>query len=265
MKTLCFLLALACTGAGVLPPARAGTPAWELETGRELAVVGGAGAVFALGLLADRSGEPPTDAEIAALDPTSLNWLDRRTAGRWSESADRASDVAAGVLMAAPLVQLGAGPGRDQAGRLALIYGETLLLESAAVFALKGLVARSRPFVYDDDPRVPSALKRSATARRSWPSGHTAHAFAAAVFCGSVFERLQPDSSARGWVWGGCLGMAAATGLLRVEAGRHHPTDVLAGALVGAAAGWLVPRWHEVSGTDGGSGAPMSLAVGFSF
>jgi hypothetical protein len=35
-----------------------------------------------------------------------------------------------------------------------------------------------------------------------------------------------------------------ATGGLRVEAGQHFPTDVAAGAAIGAASGTLVPLLH---------------------
>jgi membrane-associated phospholipid phosphatase len=35
-------------------------------------------------------------------------------------------------------------------------------------------------------------------------------------------------------------------GWLRVRGGRHFPTDVLAGLLVGGTVGWLVPHLHQV-------------------
>ena len=89
-------------------------------------------------------------------------------------------------------------------------WGETVLLQQAAVGLLKGVVGRRRPFVYNDDPRIPAALKQSSTAVRSFPSGHTATAFAGAVFLSEVFARLRPDDPARHWVRGGSLALAAA-------------------------------------------------------
>jgi membrane-associated phospholipid phosphatase len=86
------------------------------------------------------------------------------------------------------------------------------------------------------------------------------------VFFAGSFARLNPDSGARGWVWGGCLTAAAATGVLRWVAGRHFPTDILAGAAVGATAGWLVPRLHEADDAPGaGGGGGARLAFGFAF
>jgi membrane-associated phospholipid phosphatase len=37
---------------------------------------------------------------------------------------------------------------------------------------------------------------------------------------------------------------AAAVSALRVEAGKHCPTDVLAGAALGSGVGWLVATIH---------------------
>ncbi len=42
-------------------------------------------------------------------------------------------------------------------------------------------------------------------------------------------------------VWATSLPMAAATGYLRIAADKHYLTDVLTGALIGSAVGFLVP------------------------
>lgn len=59
---------------------------------------------------------------------------------------------------------------------------------------------------------------------RSFPSGHAANAFTAAAL-------IQENS---GWGFGGpAYGLAGLTGYSRIEAGRHFPSDVLAGAAIG--------------------------------
>ena len=53
-------------------------------------------------------------------------------------------------------------------------------------------------------------------------------------------------------------GVTAWTGVLRVRAHKHFPSDVLVGGLAGAAVGILVPELHRseklsvVAGTDQG-------------
>lgn len=260
-----FFLAIWLVFVTALPAIAGDEYPYELEVGREAAILGSSAVLLGVGWLAGRDGVPLTEAEIAALDPTGLNFLDRPATRRWSPAADHASDYLVYAQLAAPVFQMVIGPGRDEGGRLALLYGETLLLGGATTFALKSLVGRTRPFVYNDDPRIPAELKRSTTACRSWPSGHTTSAFASMVFFAATFEKLQPGSAARGWVWGGCLAAATTTGVLRYAAGRHYPTDILVGAVIGAAAGWLVPRWHEIEPDGASGGAPTTFALRFGF
>lgn len=264
------LAAVGVLAAAVLPPrsCRAAAPGrYDLDDGRETALTA-AGAGLLLTGLARRGGlEPLTAEELAALDARTLPALDRLAVHRWSPAADLASDVLVWTLSAAPvgLVLAQENAGRSERG--AIMYAETMLLSGGATVLLKHATGRPRPYAYNDDPRIPDALRRSRSARTSFPSGHTAQAFAAMTFFATVHRRWYPHADA-GWVWAGCLGSAAATGVLRVESGRHFPTDVLAGAALGAAIGWLVPRLHEddtVPDPAGGPPLPVPLRIGIGF
>lgn len=92
---------------------------------------------------------------------------------------------------------------------------------------LKPLVDRTRPWlvveglvnlVQEPDPR-------------SFPSGHTSAAFAA----GTALFRTLP----KGWARWLAVIAALLMGLSRLYVGVHYPSDVLAGALVGAFCGWI--------------------------
>lgn len=268
MKTL-FTVFLSL--AMVLPALAQDDFPYDLETGREAAIIGTTAGLFGVGWLVDRGYEPLTPEEIAAMDPSSLPAIDRAATRRWSPGADHASDIMVYTLLVAPLSLALTDQGSREPGTLGLIYLETMLLESATVYLLKNVVARSRPFVYNDDPDIPLDLKMSRTARRSFPSGHAANAFASMVFTANVYGKLYPDSDARGWVWGGCMAAATTTAYLRYAAGRHFVTDLLAGAAIGSLAGWLVPMWHEVEPVDpmrdpsakSDPGLTLSLRIGF--
>jgi membrane-associated phospholipid phosphatase len=56
-------------------------------------------------------------------------------------------------------------------------------------------------------------------------------------------ERL----SHRAWNAVVLYGAATGVGALRVAAGKHFPTDIIVGAVLGSAIGWLVPTLHPTT------------------
>jgi membrane-associated phospholipid phosphatase len=246
-------------------PAGAGQR-YDRQDGREAALLGAGVAVSAGAVWLGAELTPLSPRELARLDAADLPGWDRPATGLWSPAAATASDVLGYGAVAAPLLLLAdTGPGAG-AGDLGLMYAQTLLLERGTIGVIKALVRRPRPLAYNPDPRIGDDLRRSRHAVRSFPSGHTAGAFAAAMFAGEVYAHLHPDDPARHWIRAGGLAVAAATGWLRVRAGRHFPSDVLAGAVIGSLIGWAVPRWHEVDAAPERAAGPRpGLVLGFGF
>jgi membrane-associated phospholipid phosphatase len=229
---------------------------YELEGGKEATVLGSSALLFGLGLWVDQGYEPLTPEEIAQLDPATINNFDRAATGRWSPGAAKASDIMVYTTMAAPISLVLTDQGALEASTIGVMYLETMLLQGAMTFLAKNSF----------EPDIPLTLKMEKTSRRSFYSGPTSSAFASMVFLASVFERLYPDSSARGWVWGGCMAAAATTGYLRYAAGRHYPTDILVGAAMGAFVGYIVPSLHELEaagpGTPGNGKSSRTMTLG---
>ena len=254
-----------------IPSAALADDKYELEGGKEATILGSSAILFGLGMWADKGYESLTPKEIAQLDPAAINSFDRAATGRWSPGAAKASDIMVYTTMAAPISLALTDQGSLEAGTIGVMYLETMLLQGAMTFLAKNSFERTRPYVYNDNPEIPLTLKMEKTSRRSFYSGHTSSAFASMVFLASVFERLYPDSSARGWVWGGCMAAAATTGYLRYAAGRHYPTDILAGAAMGAFVGYIVPSLHELEADgpgapgSGKSGRTMTLGITMGF
>ncbi|MEM1413802.1 MAG: phosphatase PAP2 family protein [Myxococcota bacterium] len=77
---------------------------------------------------------------------------------------------------------------------------------------------------------------------RSFYSGHTSQAFAAAATTCAVHRRLPLYGRGRDWLaCAAATSLAATTGLLRIAGDKHYASDVIFGALTGTAIGWMLP------------------------
>ncbi len=101
------------------------------------------------------------------------------------------------------------------------------------VTVVKRVIGRARPYVgsHDDPFAYMPFIWRSEYA--SMPSGHATTAAAAAVAIGAIWPR------ARGGMWV----YAFVIMFSRVAVLAHHPSDVIAGALVGCVGALLGRRW----------------------
>ncbi|MFT3827961.1 MAG: phosphatase PAP2 family protein [Chitinophagaceae bacterium] len=106
-----------------------------------------------------------------------------------------------------------------------IIYGMSTLMMSATVFGVKKLTGEWRP---------------DGSNKLSFPSGHTATAFAAAEFLRKEYQDVSP--------WYGIAGyaVAAATGYLRMYNNKHWLGDVVAGAGIGILSTDLAYRLYPV-------------------
>ena len=236
--------------AGAQPLRAQETFPYRLDPWLEGGLAASGVALFVGAVAVYQGQEPFTPGEIAALDAEDVNGFDRSATENWSTAAITASDILVWSLLAAPVGLAIATPGSRQSWTLGAMYGEVLLLNNGLMQLIKGVTDRTRPYAYNDDPDIPDELLFEVSAKRSFPSSHTANAFAAAVFLSTTYARLHPGSSARTWVWAGSLTAAGTVGFLRYQAGKHFPTDVIAGAVLGSAIGYLVPKLHEMESVD---------------
>lgn len=173
--------------------------------------------------------------------------LDESVRDNFSTGAADLSDVLLATSLVAPLL-LQVQHGFDEtAGQQSLIYGETLAMSILLNTATKYLVQRPRPYVYNQRPEVQKYVaEQGDDAYLSFYSGHASTAFSGAI-AGSILYAQDGTTSLGGRVamWGLELGLASATAVLRVRAGKHYYSDVLLGVLIGSAIGILVPALHS--------------------
>ncbi|MDX6721137.1 MAG: hypothetical protein QOJ63_3391 [Solirubrobacteraceae bacterium] len=153
------------------------------------------------------------------------------------------------MALLALLVLVDRGTGWRRRAAVAAGFGAGLALAGAQV--ISRLVDRPRPFVAD--PRGVHLFARHA-ADASFPSDHATAAFAIAT---AVLLRDRR--------WGAVvLAFATVLAVGRVAVGVHYPTDVLAGAALGAAASLLlyVPATRRLlDRLAGGVGRPIDAVL----
>lgn len=126
------------------------------------------------------------------------------------------------------LLRLGFSGVPDLAGVLRAMLGAFFSLLAGQ--AIKAVVRRERPFASLDDHTVLGRRPRD----RSMPSTHASTAVGLAVGLTALGHPLAP------WVWPWSAAVVAS----RYYLGVHYPTDLVAGALLGAAFGLV--DWRPV-------------------
>jgi len=156
--------------------------------------------------LASKSFEDP-EYMARALDGTPLDGV--------IDLGDRYGDGLTLGIGTVGLLLAGGASGDDHLAAAGSDMAHSLLLSGGIVWALKVTVDAKRPN----------------GGKYSFPSGHTAAAFAAAPVV------------ARHWGWKAGIpayALAAATALARMEERRHYLADVLSGAAIGLVVGYAV-------------------------
>jgi len=120
---------------------------------------------------------------------------------------------------------------------------QSLMLTQATVQLTKFAIDRGAPILYD--PNVSLEERQGRDASRSFISGHTATAFNAATTYSVTYWLRHPRDPWRWVVLAATHSVALAAGMLKIEAGYHYPTDIIAGALVGSSIGLAVPLLHQ--------------------
>jgi membrane-associated phospholipid phosphatase len=113
---------------------------------------------------------------------------------------------------------------------------EAVIMGELTSYAIKGMVGRARPFVSVDDPDDFSFGRGFGRQQwRSFPSGHSTTAFAAAAAVTDETTLWWPKST---WIVGPLMyGGASMVAVSRMYHNRHWASDVAVGAMIGTFSG----------------------------
>ncbi len=149
-----------------------------------------------------------------------------------------------------PLSMIGLGVlSNHQQGSLRQGLVDLLLVAEATVLAVdlnqlvKFAVGRERPFVHVLPEAEKPLVKNAADNNLSFFSGHTTLSFAWVTATGTVASLRRYKLAPLIWAVG--IPLATLTGVMRISADRHYFTDVMTGAAIGSAMGFLGPWLHR--------------------
>ena len=190
-----------------------------------------------------------------------VNAFDRKLMRRYSEIHDGAADFLLIASAVTPVMLLSTD--KEEWFTNGVMYVETLLIANGLKELMKLAVNRARPYMYFDRETFPEGELNSGGLAKSMPSGHTALAFASATFLTYTFCRYFRNSPWRIPVSIGSYALASGIAALRVSGGSHFLSDVLAGAAIGSAVGFLVPFLHTLNTKSDMSVAVTGNGLGF--
>lgn len=176
-------------------------------------------------------------------DSSSLNAIDKLTAGYYSAGWSSASDFALYGLGAIAAGLLISDEGVLDALNDGVVIAESTLGATAVASIMTLAAGRPRPFLYST--KAPLSVRNSADAGESFLSSHTAMAFAITTSLYVTEKRLHPTSARSKIILGAGLALSSFIGVARIEAGYHFITDVVGGAVVGASLGVLIASIHN--------------------
>jgi membrane-associated phospholipid phosphatase len=233
----------------ILAPVTAQTP-FKLNPKNDLLFSASVLTIYGAAELYDTlSPAPSWDGQTYSSE--SLNSVDRFFLHSFDSTADQWSNATVGAAIALPVLAVILPLALQTADwkepvTAAVLFAETILLTQTSANVLKTAVRRPRPYMYGTITAEQSSLD-SGDWTRSFPSAHTATAFAAATAGSIIFCAYFPESNWKIPVCAGSFALAAATGVLRITSGSHFATDVIAGAVIGTLCGIAVPAAHRVS------------------
>jgi membrane-associated phospholipid phosphatase len=164
--------------------------------------------------------------------------IDKGTRTSLNKTTARVSDITAALTGISALYWISTRSG-NQKWHQAGIMAENAWITWNITQSTKMLVHRARPYT-----RNPGFVFSKKDDSYSFFSGHSAMV---ASLAGSMFvmNRQYCCTGSQKAVLIGTGALALTTGVLRVAAGKHYPSDVLTGFVVGMGVAWINSKIHE--------------------
>lgn len=205
---------------------------------------------WAAGFAAATVAAAPLDRELARTLQDEA-WQANRILSKSSTGARLLGSPGA-IVLGGAAYGLGRIGGDREMARAGLHTAEAVFIGDVITGAVKVIAGRKRPYLSPDNPydfRLLRGLRGDSV--RSFPSGHTTSAFAAAAVI--TAEAGYQWKEAKPIIGPALFGAATIVGISRMYNNAHWASDVAMGAAIGTFVGWKVARYthdHPTNAVD---------------
>jgi len=180
---------------------------------------------------------------ILSLNKNNIPSFDRHGAGVYHPNADKTGDLLFHSAMPLPILLMLDKKVRRDAGKIALLYLESMSVTGLLYTGSVYLNDRYRPYAYN--PNVPMARRTRGGAKNSFFAGHVALVGTSTFFIAKILNDYHPESKMKWLPFTLAAAVTGTTGLMRYRGGQHFLSDILIGTVVGTLSGILVPQAHK--------------------
>lgn len=243
-----------------ITPVMVGQDMYKLKPKVDIPIVA-AGTAWSLYAFSKIYTKDPTPIdEIRNLSSENINGFDRWAAGKKSQSASQTSDYLFYGSIPVPLLLLADKSIRKDALKVGFLYWEAMAVTGLVYTGSTYFTNRFRPETYNTN--TPAEDRTNGNNRNSFLAGHVALVGTATFFTAKVYNDYHPNSKFKYVLWGAAAVATGTTAYLRHRAGKHFPTDIIAGTTLGVLSGILVPHFHKNKSFNGDRALRIMPTIG---
>jgi membrane-associated phospholipid phosphatase len=176
-----------------------------------------------------------TKIEAQTVEVKWLHSINTESSPFFNHSSSFLSNSTPYLAVGLPLALLADGyiSGNENTIKNGWYVASTLAVSSILTMAMKYGINRNRPYVTYPGYIIPHGSDGSP----SFPSGHTSMAFSVATSLSICYPKWYVIAPSMLW--------ATSVGYSRMNLGVHYPSDVVAGAVLGAGSAWLTIKFNK--------------------
>tara|TARA_B110000483_G_C18189068_1_gene540203 strand:+ start:2033 stop:2809 length:777 start_codon:yes stop_codon:yes gene_type:complete len=139
-----------------------------------------------------------------------------------------------------------------------MLYAEAVSWSAAVNMSVRAIKLWPRPLVHNDQ-----SGPHKGEAYGSFYSGHASNSFAFATAFVHRQYHVHPHSKSNIWWASGAYLIASLTSSTRVLSGKHYPTDVIVGALMGSSISYLLMEYRSIDDQKKSQIGPVMMSPKF--